>query len=136
MIDNTTKFQKELENLLNKYSQENTSNTPDFILANYLITCLNAFNYAINERYAFYGGDGDIDNTDTILAKEAKTQYVVRLYDGFDRIWLDVSQPCSYEEAERIWHEYTKFGTEKTTYEDIDYYNIFPSDVTMLFKNK
>ena len=33
-------FEKELTDLLNRYSKENGSNTPDFILARYLIGCL------------------------------------------------------------------------------------------------
>lgn len=39
-------FQKELEQLLNKHSKDNECNTPDFILAEYLSDCLNAFNKA------------------------------------------------------------------------------------------
>jgi len=72
MVDNTARFQKELESLLNKYSQENASNTPDYILANYLITCLNAFDCAVNERYSFYGGDGDACDINTMLTKDTE----------------------------------------------------------------
>ncbi len=43
-------FKKELESLLNSYSKENGSNTPDFILAKYLVGCLNAYNKALVER--------------------------------------------------------------------------------------
>jgi len=42
-----------LEKLLNGY--ENDSNTPDFILAEYLTDCLNAWNAAIRNRAAWYG---------------------------------------------------------------------------------
>ena len=45
-----TDFQKELSSLINCHSQENNSNTPDFVLAEYLIDCLKAFNKATNER--------------------------------------------------------------------------------------
>lgn len=48
-------FQKELEQLLNRHSQENASNTPDFILANYLNNCLDAFNVAVARREEWYG---------------------------------------------------------------------------------
>jgi len=58
--------------------------------------------------------------------------YVVRLYDGFDNIWIDVSDEVSYEEAEEIWNEKTNDGTEKTSFDDIDYYDIFEADTTML----
>lgn len=36
-------FERELAGLLNKYSMENGSDTPDFILAEYLISCLNTW---------------------------------------------------------------------------------------------
>lgn len=39
-----TTFKKELESLINKYSLENNSNTPDFMLADYLINCFDAYN--------------------------------------------------------------------------------------------
>ncbi len=35
-----------LSNLINRHSMENKSNTPDFILAQYLSSCLNAFEVA------------------------------------------------------------------------------------------
>ena len=40
-------FEKELENLINIHSMENDSDTPDFILAEYLRKCLAAFNVAV-----------------------------------------------------------------------------------------
>lgn len=48
-------FMQELEQLINKHSQENGSNTPDFILANYLKNCLGAFNEAVESRELWYG---------------------------------------------------------------------------------
>ena len=49
------KFIKELETLINKYSMENDSNTPDFILAEYLSNCLKTFNTTLQRREAWYG---------------------------------------------------------------------------------
>jgi hypothetical protein len=43
-------FIKELQELINKYSMENGSNTPDFILAEYLRDCLVAFDKAVHVR--------------------------------------------------------------------------------------
>ena len=43
--------------LLNKHSAENRSNTPDFILAQYLERCLWAFDTAVRGREAWYGRD-------------------------------------------------------------------------------
>ncbi len=50
-----TIFENELRTLINSNSRENASNTPDFVLAEYLNACLDAFNAAINARERFYG---------------------------------------------------------------------------------
>ena len=50
-------FQELLRESINKCSQENASNTPDFILAIYLNNCLDAFNMAIQQRENWYGRD-------------------------------------------------------------------------------
>jgi len=50
-------FRKELENLINKHSMENESNTPDFILADYLARCLDAFDIAVQDRTHWYERD-------------------------------------------------------------------------------
>jgi len=47
-------FRKELEILINRYSKENYSNTPDHMLANYLIDCLEAYNKIIRDRDDWY----------------------------------------------------------------------------------
>lgn len=59
--------------------------------------------------------------------------YIVRLYDGFDNAWMDISPAVPKAEADRIWNEHTKNGTKNTEYEDIDYYRIFPADTRMIF---
>lgn len=50
-------FISELRNLINKHSMENASNTPDFILAQYLTNCLRAWNQATQQRETWYGRD-------------------------------------------------------------------------------
>lgn len=52
-----TKFRDELEGLINANSMENGSNTPDFILADYLTKCLETFDSTINAREKWYGRD-------------------------------------------------------------------------------
>ena len=52
-IENAT-FESELIELINRYSIENESDTPDFILANYILDCLNAFKIAVHGRDAWY----------------------------------------------------------------------------------
>ena len=62
--------------------------------------------------------------------------FVVRLYDGFDNQWIDVSKPVNKEEANKIWLEKTKGGTKQIRFSDIDYYRIFPADTKMLFSDR
>lgn len=45
----------EIANALNRHSAENGSNTPDFILAEYLLKCLEAFDLASLRREDWYG---------------------------------------------------------------------------------
>lgn len=47
-------FESELRALLNKYSKERNSDTPDFILCNYLVRCLDAVDVAVIERRDAY----------------------------------------------------------------------------------
>lgn len=48
-------LERELASLLNKHSAENGSNTPDFILAEYMMNALRAFERATKDREAWYG---------------------------------------------------------------------------------
>lgn len=48
-------FRKEIENLINSHSLENGSDTPDFILAEYLTDCLETFDKTIQKREKWYG---------------------------------------------------------------------------------
>lgn len=50
-----TAFEQDLRQLINKHSVENTSNTPDLILAEYLNACLSAFSVATRQRERWYG---------------------------------------------------------------------------------
>jgi hypothetical protein len=40
--------------LVDRHSKESGSNTPDFLLAQYLCDCLKAFDRAVNNREHFY----------------------------------------------------------------------------------
>jgi hypothetical protein len=55
-------FKKELESLINTYCMDKEfiflytdSDTPDYILAEYMVSCLKAFNKATRERDAHLG---------------------------------------------------------------------------------
>lgn len=47
-------FAQELSQLLNRHSAENASSTPDFILAEFLLTCLNAWNTGWQAKEKWY----------------------------------------------------------------------------------
>ena len=49
------KFEKELAELINKYSMEKPSNTPDYILAHYLLQCLMAYDSLKRSNDAWHG---------------------------------------------------------------------------------
>lgn len=48
-------FRDELAHLINRHSMENGSNTPDFMLAEYLVGCLNVWNAIVRQRENWYG---------------------------------------------------------------------------------
>ena len=50
-----TTFENELAALLNRHSMENGSNSPDIVLATYLMGCLTTFNQAVKRREQWYG---------------------------------------------------------------------------------
>jgi len=56
-MDEHTQFQEELASWLNVHSAESESNTPDFILAQFMQSCLAAFNTAVQQRETWYGRD-------------------------------------------------------------------------------
>ena len=53
-VEIKSSFEIELKDLINKYSKENESDTPDFILAEYLMFCLDNFNVIMNKRDKWY----------------------------------------------------------------------------------
>lgn len=52
-------FQRELGTLLNRHSLENGSDTPDFLLAQFLVGALSEANVLVRQREAWYGRDPD-----------------------------------------------------------------------------
>ena len=52
-------FKQELAELLNYYTKENGSDTPDFILAQYLVDVLKAFDTAMENRMSFSKDDAN-----------------------------------------------------------------------------
>lgn len=54
-LRNSVSFTEELTQVINRYSEENNSNTPDFILAEYMRNALDSFNIAVQAREKWYG---------------------------------------------------------------------------------
>lgn len=47
-------LEAEIREVINKHSAENGSNTPDFILAQHLVGCLNLFDMSVRQRDQWY----------------------------------------------------------------------------------
>lgn len=56
-------LRKEIEQAINRNCAENGSDTPDFILAEYLTECLGAFDKAVTAREKWYGRKSDGGST-------------------------------------------------------------------------
>lgn len=67
-------FEKELEYLINKYSMENDSNTPDFMLAEYLMVCLSNFNVIMNKRDSWYKDSNKVVSKVTKFIKHSRNK--------------------------------------------------------------
>ena len=52
---NNDTLRRDLAAVLNRFSRDNGSNTPDFILAQYLTNCLDAFDAAVQKRAQWFG---------------------------------------------------------------------------------
>lgn len=53
--ERTSDFESDLKILINCYSKENGSDTPDLILARFICRCLEAYDYAVQQREQWYG---------------------------------------------------------------------------------
>ena len=60
-------FRKELVELVNLHNLENGSNTPDWILANFILASIDAFDEGVARRERWYGRERD-DETDSVVA--------------------------------------------------------------------
>lgn len=54
-MSNDRLFTDELEGLINKYCVENESNTPDYLLARYLMDALRAYERVVKDRDNWFG---------------------------------------------------------------------------------
>jgi len=61
-MNDREKLIKKFAGAINEMSREEDSNTPDFLLAEYLVFCLEAFELASNKREVWFGVHLDILN--------------------------------------------------------------------------
>jgi hypothetical protein len=52
---NSGTFEGDLRELINRHSLENSSDTPDYILAQYIAGCVTTFNNVVRQRDAWHG---------------------------------------------------------------------------------
>lgn len=88
MSQNAPTFSQELSTVLNRHSKENGSNTPDFMLAQFLENCLESWDKVISNREAWYGRprpgtehsfikDDSVQNEVTLSRVKARLQEVI-----------------------------------------------------------
>lgn len=49
-LQKRAKFQQELQTLINRHNREEDSNTPDFLLAEYIQGCLSIYEHTVTKR--------------------------------------------------------------------------------------
>ena len=59
-------------------------------------------------------------------------RFVVRLYDWYDRHWIDCKSDLSWDDAVIEWKKETDDGLKMACYGDKDYYDIFPANTRMI----
>lgn len=75
-------FGSELRSLINRYSLENDSDTPDIVLTTYLLACLKAFNLSVESRENLMkGGEalaaiGETESSVVIVYKDGTNKSV------------------------------------------------------------
>jgi hypothetical protein len=72
-----------------------------------------------------------MDEVELVFVKYGS--YVLRSWDGMDGCWTDVTGDVDREKALRCWAECTDGGTRRVSYDEIDYYRIFPGGTRMIW---
>jgi hypothetical protein len=65
-------LQREIAAALNRASAETESNTPDWILAQFLLSCLTAWNTGVQQRETWYGRDARPTEAGRVLERRTK----------------------------------------------------------------
>jgi len=109
-------LEKEIREAINRNSAENGSNTPDFILATYLLDCLAAFDKAVNYREKICNG-----TVKSITCTHEFFECQVPAGDSCVPIYHQVCKKCHWDNTkkiimpENIWNGYAVEQLEKLT---------------------
>lgn len=106
-IEKQKAFEQDIAEVINRYSMENESNTPDFILAQFVSTMLGVLAVAIEQRKMWVGGVSPVTREAPPIDKIANLfdKYEIFLSaDMFDEIYQVIKQALEQarEEAYRI----------------------------------
>ena len=82
-------LEQSLCDVLNSFSEENKSNTPDFVLAKYLMGCLDTFHLASNLREQWYGRMTD-EMEDTIELFDTPSMHNLDVLDDLEQEELNL----------------------------------------------
>lgn len=71
-VNENSPLERELMHVINKHSRENGSNTPDFVLGEYLLDCLIAYEKAVKARTLWHQFDDPEEYIRAVASSEAK----------------------------------------------------------------
>jgi hypothetical protein len=63
----------------------------------------------------------------------SRGNWIVRLWDGMDGCWSDVTEETDAFTALSVWVLKTGSGKHNWRFDDIDYYRIFPAETRMIW---
>lgn len=95
-------FRKELEQLINKHSKENSSNIPDFILIDYLNNCLINFDNTLNARKKWWFTNKEKWSGGLTVDKNLKVEIISE--NSHLKTFLSLSEKIKL--AEKWWNNF------------------------------
>src|ERR1700678_1033894 len=68
----------------------------------------------------------------------ANEKFTVRVWDGMDGCWTDCFDATDVDAGTALmhWAKVTNDGTSKVSFDEIDYYRIFPADPRMAWDGR
>lgn len=99
------KLARALRTVLTEFSEDERTGTPDWILANYMLTCLHAFEIAVRERDRVL--NGEILNSDDLMTDEDKALFE-RTKAFVAEVGLEMTEPNRVYMVARIFRQMKK----------------------------